>query len=148
MSEAPPIASDAAMLQEFLRDRDVACPKCEYNLRNLVGSRCPECGDALVLRVNLVEPKLAAFLTGLAGLAAGAGFYVMLLIFAIVKERAPSNIMRILFGGSFVMSVCLATWVLQRHAIRRQPAGTQWVISIACWAIAVVGLIVFISNVR
>ena len=45
MSEATLPTSEASLLQDFLRDRDVTCPRCAYNLRNLVGNRCPECGN-------------------------------------------------------------------------------------------------------
>jgi hypothetical protein len=30
-------------IPSLLRDRDVACPKCKYNLRGLIGTRCPQC---------------------------------------------------------------------------------------------------------
>src|SRR5436309_2556110 len=36
-------AQDAQALIDFLRDRDVACPLCRYNLRGLTSARCREC---------------------------------------------------------------------------------------------------------
>src|SRR5688572_24753805 len=37
-------AAPAGLLRAFLAGRDVSCPNCEYNLRDLAGDRCPECG--------------------------------------------------------------------------------------------------------
>jgi len=44
-------SEDDHRLLEFLRDRDVPCPKCGYNLRNLLKPKCPECELALTLGV-------------------------------------------------------------------------------------------------
>ncbi len=44
---APPPVS----LSTLLHNRDVPCPHCQYNLRNLTADRCPECG--LPLSINL-----------------------------------------------------------------------------------------------
>ena len=47
--------------------------------------RCPECGEQLLLRINLVEPKLGAMIAGLVGLSAGAGFSGLLLIYLAIQ---------------------------------------------------------------
>jgi predicted amidophosphoribosyltransferase len=44
-------------LTAFLAGRDQPCPQCQYNLRDLQGTRCPECGEELALRVNIAEPR-------------------------------------------------------------------------------------------
>src|SRR5262245_32084681 len=82
MSMAP--ATDAQtgeLLNRYLADRDVLCPGCGYNLRDLTRDHCPECDQGLALRVGLVESGLAGFIAGLIGLAAGAGFSGLLLLF-------------------------------------------------------------------
>jgi hypothetical protein len=38
-------------LERYLTDRDLPCPKCKYNLRNMRGESCPECGKAIKLDV-------------------------------------------------------------------------------------------------
>jgi hypothetical protein len=38
-------------LERYLTDRDLPCPKCKYNLRNMRGESCPECGEAIKLDV-------------------------------------------------------------------------------------------------
>ncbi len=40
------------LLLDFVRDRDVACPRCGYNVRNLTKPVCPECEEPLVLKVG------------------------------------------------------------------------------------------------
>jgi hypothetical protein len=40
---------DGERLRVYLAGRDVACPGCRYNLRDLTGRRCPECGLTLDL---------------------------------------------------------------------------------------------------
>jgi hypothetical protein len=39
----------AERLARYLADRDVACPRCTYNLRGLRAQSCPECGEALTV---------------------------------------------------------------------------------------------------
>ena len=75
----------AEFLTTFLAGRNAACPGCGYNLRDLQGTRRPECGDILVLRVGLVEPKQAAPIAGLIGLAAGAGLNGLLLLYIAIQ---------------------------------------------------------------
>ncbi len=48
MSSQP---NDKAILRLWLRDRDVRCPVCGYNLRQLTRPVCPECGNAFELAV-------------------------------------------------------------------------------------------------
>lgn len=50
------------LLLEFVRDRDIECPRCEHNLRNITEARCPECGDRLRLTVGQAQLRLGAFL--------------------------------------------------------------------------------------
>src|SRR3954447_11182572 len=76
---------EVELLRLYLADRDVACPQCKYNLRNLIGTRCPECGEQLQLRVTPVEPRQAAPIAGLILLAAGGGMNGMLLIYVIME---------------------------------------------------------------
>lgn len=60
------------LLCTFLSQSDVPCPSCGYNLRGLRSGICPECSQALVLRVGLSEPRMRLYIAGMVGLAAGA----------------------------------------------------------------------------
>jgi len=46
--------ADLNLLANYLAGRDVSCPTCGYNLRDLRGDQCPECGHSLevTIRVN------------------------------------------------------------------------------------------------
>src|SRR5215208_5792469 len=77
---APDQTADQAALLEFLRDRDVACPLCHYNLRALTSPRCPECGRELRLSVGLLEPRQGAWLTAQIAVSAAAGIGVLAIV--------------------------------------------------------------------
>src|SRR5688572_11435830 len=59
---APPTAPqpriETDLLLTYVRDRDVRCPRCEYNLRNLTQPVCPECREQLVLKVGLQRHRV------------------------------------------------------------------------------------------
>jgi hypothetical protein len=57
---------------EFLADRDVPCPACGYNLRDLSSARCPECGLALRLPLTARPSRGAAWWLGVVGIAGTA----------------------------------------------------------------------------
>src|SRR5690242_19299363 len=76
---------DADLLIRFLAERDAPCPTCGYNLRNLQGTRCPECGDDLVLKVNVADARLAPLISGLVGLSAGAGLNGLLVLYGLIR---------------------------------------------------------------
>jgi hypothetical protein len=51
----PPAAN---YLHDYLREQDIPCPGCGYNLRGLTSATCPECNQALELRVTVAEAAL------------------------------------------------------------------------------------------
>src|SRR5687767_1558739 len=73
-----------SLLTQFLADRDLPCPGCGYNLRNLTSPRCPECNQSLELAVRLTEPKQGWLIAGLVGLSAGAGLTGLLLLYGLI----------------------------------------------------------------
>lgn len=60
---------ERGLLQQFLSERDAPCPSCGYNLRGVVGDRCPECAQPLSL--SIARPGPAAALTWFLMLAFG-----------------------------------------------------------------------------
>ena len=126
----------AALLRAFLAGRDVECPQCQYNLRDQLGDRCPECGEQIVLRLNLAEPKLGAMIAGLVGLSAGAGLSGLLLIYIAIQA-----VIHRIFGGFWkffsinaigllVEGIAVIFWIAYwrkiRHATAHQKAGYCW----------------------
>ena len=143
-------ATEPDMLREFLSGRDVPCPGCGYNLRDLPGGRCPECGQELVLGVRLAEPKLAALLTGLIGLSAGAGLNGLLVIYffivAIVRNNRYGGYATFLWVNSIglvVMAAALAAWLRSWRRIRTARPHRRWLLAAGCWALALTDILVF-----
>src|SRR5690349_11255431 len=89
-SAMPQTFTDQEPLLDYLRDRDVACPLCGYNLRGLTSTRCPECGRELQLTVGLTEPFLRAWLALASAAFASAGVGVLFVLLTI-KEGWPRN---------------------------------------------------------
>src|SRR4051794_8185749 len=74
------------LLNQFLSQCETSCPACGYNLFQLTASRCPECGEQLLLQVACAEPKMAARIAGVIGLAAGAGLNGLLIVYALIRS--------------------------------------------------------------
>lgn len=145
---------NVAPLAEYLAQRDEACPSCGYNLRGLTTDRCPECHELLRLRVGLAEPKLGTFIAGLVGLAAGAGFSVLLVGFGLfmVATRNHNADMPKFFaitGGGFVVEGLLAmAWIRYRHRVSRWSLATRiWLVA-ASFALTITNLVVFTAFIR
>lgn len=146
---------DADLLREFLRERDVACPNCSYNLRGLELDRCPECAQDIRLQVGLVEPRLVSYLTGLVGLAFGAGFYAIVLVWAGVylllyanHGYPSSDEFTMIAVGSLVSIGCLLAWLRGRARLRRLTAGARAAAAAACWLLTAILATGFFTMVR
>jgi hypothetical protein len=146
---------EVELLRRFLAGRDVPCPRCEYNLRDLHGDHCPECGDGLIIRVNMAEPRLAALICGLVGLSAGAGLNGLLLVYGaammLFTGRGSNSWQQFFYcnGIGFTVTVLmLLLWLRNWRRIRRLPSGTQWRWAIACWLLTAGNLVYFTLNVK
>ena len=134
---------DEDLVQAYLRERDVLCPLCGYNLRNLTSPRCPECGERVELHIKLAEPKTAAWLAGVLGLSAGLGFSVLFLL--LVMCLSPLDLSFLaqawpLWIGGAVESVLLVMWIRKAMWLRRRSASGRRLAAILCWGLT--GLIV------
>jgi hypothetical protein len=135
-ADQPPTSEDRRMLNEYLADRDTPCPRCGYNLRGLTGGRCPECGDELRLQVGLVEPRLGAYITLLAGCCLGLGGSALMGLIALTV--APSawwtEPSALLLLGQFVLCAILVPITLAaRRRFRTAPPVWQWLQVGAVW---------------
>lgn len=145
---------NVAPLVEYLSHRDEACPSCGYNLRGLKTDRCPECHELLRLRVGLAEPKLGTFIAGLVGLAAGAGFSILLVgfgLFMVATRNHNANMPKFfgITGGGFVVEGLLAlAWVRQRRRVSRWSLATRiWLVA-AAFTLTITNLVVFTAFIR
>lgn len=156
----PPAEQDfsppADLLRTFLTDRDALCPQCRYNLRNLTGNRCPECGEHLVLRVNLAEPKQKLLIAGLIGLAAGAGLNGLLIVYLFIQISRNQffygdflNRFTLVTGAGFLVEGgALVLWlILWRHIRRKSTLGRLFLV-FACWALTLVDTVVFSFTIK
>jgi hypothetical protein len=67
----------------YLRDRDVWCPGCGYNLRGLQGNACPECAVPVELRVGVTDAAWGTLIGTIVGLTVGGGTMLALLLVAV-----------------------------------------------------------------
>ena len=137
------------LLFTFLQDRDVDCPNCKYNLRDLTSNACPECGLIITLSVQLAEPKLAAFIAGLVPLAMSAGFSGLLFLYGmamnLVYSYLPSEFFLVTVVPALVSGCLLLLWIRWRRWTRRWPRRGRIIAIIFCWLIPILNLIFFIS---
>ena len=148
------VAERDARLRAHLAGHDELCPMCEYNLRGLTGTVCPECGEALRLRVSLSEPKMAAYLCGLIGLSVGFGFSGVFLAMGVVGLLLEG------FGGGFpywmlvgllsqfvIEGLAMWLWLVRRNWIRRRSRGQRWALAAAAWGYSIGLTVLFFTLV-
>jgi hypothetical protein len=143
-------------LRAFVAGRDVPCPSCNYNLRDLTDSRCPECGQRLELRVGLSEPRLGLWIAGVVGLAAGAGFNLLLLVYVGLEVLQPPKRMGGILGtfvmvngaGLLIMGASLACWLYFRRPFRRLGAPHRVLLVLGCWLMALTDVGIFQATIR
>jgi hypothetical protein len=144
------------LLCTFLNGRDVPCPNCNYNLRDLQGPLCPECGEKIVLRASLAEPKQGLLIAGLVGLSAGAGLNGLLLIYiAILSIRGIFHLDRqawtffgLTAGGLVVEGGATALWIFNWRRIRRLQFTSRLYLMLAAWVLTLIDIIVFSFSIR
>ena len=142
-------------LTAYLAGRDVPCPQCRYNLRDARGGRCPECGDALALRLGLAEPRVGTLVAGLIGLSAGAGLSGLLLVYLLIAFGIRRNTG--LYMGQFatvtgvpfaIETMAVLVWLRQWPRVRRAGRGVRAALVAGCWALSLANIVVFSFTVR
>ena len=161
-----PEPADPALLRQYLANRDAPCPNCGYNLRNLTGEACPECGETLYLglgqcprcrrsllvSLGLKEARPRAFLAGLIGLATSAGYSGLLLlhymsIYVVFgQETYPTDAYLISAAFSFVASTgLLLLWLANRPLLDGRPVVHQTGLAVLCWLVPIVNMMVGVT---
>ncbi|MCH8152355.1 MAG: hypothetical protein IH830_08295 [Planctomycetes bacterium] len=137
------------LLLAFLRERDVPCPACGYNLRNLTRPQCPECRKELVLAVGLKKPRFGWFLVTITpGLFSGIAAVLLLMPIIIVPllggGPAPWRVVAVdAFGwlSGFAVLVLLN----YRFVFLRQPQAAQRTCAVVAWGIHLIVLLGLIA---
>jgi hypothetical protein len=137
-----------ASLEHFLAERDVACPGCGYNLRNLTSNRCPECAREIRLAIHLVEPRQGWVIAGVIGLSAGLGLSGLLVVYAIIMmlrigHAPPGKFFGINACGAVIFGALLVSWLRNWSRLRRMPRRLQLVLVIGTWIAAFVFVFIF-----
>lgn len=144
----------AELLRQFLERQDVACPACGYNLRGLLTNRCPECAGIVVLGVGPEQPRMAAFIAGLLGLASGTGFSGLLLIYAIVmvwvrgRGGIQTSFLLVTAAGLAIEGALLLVWLYRGAKIRQSNSQWRWYLAVSCWLLSLINLAVFVALIR
>jgi len=156
IGQAPPLQHNArdadALLLDFVRDRDVNCPRCGYNLRNLSTPVCPECKEPLKLQVGAEKIRLFWLLITLApgafcGVVIGI-FGVMFVVTGGGNLSGPVPIGAILLISFFVLSAATAiTLALMHRRFLRFSLATQFIWALAMWSCHLIAFAIFILNV-
>lgn len=145
--------AEREFLRQFLAERDAHCPQCGYNLRALTSDVCPECGDRIVIRVAMAEPKQAAAITGLIGLSAAAGLNGLLIIYwaVVVLVLRPGMggemVSFLVFNsiGLVVLGGLIFGWLKSWRRIIRTTPRPRWIAASMCWVVALVDVVSFIA---
>jgi hypothetical protein len=142
--------SSATLLMQFLSDRDVLCSQCRYNLRRLQTDRCPECGQTLVLSVNVSEPKQRMLIAGLIGLSAGAGLSGLLLIFLLIQLLRDRGLggetfkfLAVNATGLLIEGAAIWLWLAKWRRIRNSSLRARTVMMLLCCALTLLNTVVF-----
>ncbi len=145
MNDRLPAPDDVALLLEYLRGRNVPCPRCGYDLRDLAQPRCPECREDLALSVGYRKPAFVWFLaTVIPGLFSGMCAGLLLVPILFEGGRPPWQIF-VLDGFGWMSGLTALGLVHRRHAFIQLPQGRQRAWAIAAWSIHVVAFFVFVA---
>jgi len=138
-------------LLAFVRDRDINCPLCGYNLRALTVPRCPECGQTLKLTVGLAEPFLKAWIACAAAtcLSAGVGFLILYLL----TKAGPAPPFRsaleaISFYAFPAMIPIAGLFLFYRRAFLRRSRNSQTIIALVTLVFVALQFGIFFSWIR
>ncbi len=130
------------MLVRFLAGRDVPCPGCGYNARDLRVPRCPECGDKLALSLASSEQRPACFLAGLVPLAMGAGFGLITGAWGFSEIGICREVVTLLAGG-VVHGALLFGWIGWWSRIRRHSRAARLMALTGCYVAVLSFIVVF-----
>ena len=144
------MSAEVQILQAYVRERSVQCPSCDYDLRDLTSSECPECGQELCLRIALATPNWAAFIAGVIGLSMSLGFSALLLLFAVVimmiegSATAMPGTIPSLIIGLIVSCVLLGIWLMRSRSLRRHAAAIRWFLAGCCCTVPILNVFTFL----
>ncbi|MEA5613132.1 hypothetical protein [Nodularia spumigena] len=133
-------------LAGYLKGRDAPCPGCGYNLRDLLGETCPECGEALtVVKIIYNAPRAspASLVVGYLGIAVGWGVLLGVWPRVMTMDINPRGIptwddlrLLVIVGATLSMAVAVYLWNEWADEMTRRPARFRWGWAAACFLTA------------
>ncbi len=151
-TQTAPIDADGLLLA-FVRDRDAACPRCGYNVRNLTKPVCPECEEPLVLKVGgRTYPVRWLLATVAPGIFTGvtSGIMAVMFLIRLIVAGAPSPFFVpldvILTGSFFLVSAAVAgAIIIWNRRFVRQPQPRQVMWAVLLWVIHLCAFFIFLG---
>jgi hypothetical protein len=139
---------DEAALVVWLRDRDVDCPLCHYNLRGLTVPRCPECGHGLGLAVSIIDPDMKAWITLAVAVCGSAGMGFLLLCL-VLRTGMPHEGLVDWAIVLYMLTIPGPLVLLRtRRSFRLLPRVKQWTITSVAVCVALAALAILCLGVR
>ncbi len=140
---------DVARLLEFLSGRDLPCPLCRYNLRDLTRPQCPECRHELLLTVGVTRPRFLWFLLAVipcafAGIAAGL-LLIPMIVQPLTGGGPPQPQVFALDALGWLSALGGLVLVRYRFAFLRQTPNRQRIYTAAVWGIHVLAFLAFLT---
>ncbi len=136
-------------LLAFVHNRDVSCPACGYNLRNLNNAVCPEREQPLHLTVGLAQQRVGLLIATVApcifsGIAAILLAIPLLMVEVTGGPPQPTSIILTDISGWISGFVGLGIIVGRQRFLRLRPeVQAAWAITMWLAHFAAFGLLVF-----
>ena len=138
-------ASCTRLLLEFVQGRDIPCPACRYNVRDLTAAVCPECGSTLRLQVGTPTPHFGLILLLMGPLVAVAGIGLFFGIVILIQGPPPTGfwgLYAVLLLACADIAGCIIIYRI-RHLYMRRDQKVQVALVLLSWVFHV--LVLFVS---
>lgn len=137
-STAEPDRDETSLLLAFVHERDVHCPKCNYNLRNLTLAVCPECREELRLHVGMRKVRFGPLIASLTpGIFSGmCAFFLGVMLFFFIPMSPTGKAPWFLYAAEFfglASGAFMIALLIRRSRFLRMPAERQWAFAIIIW---------------
>lgn len=107
------------LLTHYLAGRDVPCPTCGYNLRDLRGDQCPECGHSLEVTIRVNDGSMTRWVWAFASSCLSVPLGILYGIISVVTLIDYSSSVSVdyyiwmyLFTGVFLIGTVIAIILL------------------------------------
>ena len=139
MTGEVPVVDETAHLLAWVKGRDVPCPVCGYNLRDLTRPVCPECRHDVHLTVGVLHPRLGWLFVALtpsmfSAVAAGLLLVPMTMMLLVGGEPAPWPVVGAEVFG-WVSAMAGLVLFLKRNLFLRLPAPIQGGWAVGIWVV-------------